>query len=42
MKALAMLLPRKDTIQNQDINILGTKKFQILPPQLAKYSPGYK
>ena len=42
MKSLAMLPPRKDPIPNQDINILGTKKYQILPPQLAKYPTGYK
>ena len=42
MKPLAMLLPRKDTITNQDINRLGTKKYKSLPPQLDKYRPGYK
>ena len=42
MKSLAMLPPRKDPIPNQDINILGTKTYQSLPPQLAKYSTGYK
>ena len=42
MKSLAMLPPRKDPIPNQDINILGTKKYQSLPLQLSKYFPGYK
>ena len=42
MKSLAMLPPRKDPIPNQDINTLGTKKYQILPPQFAKFCPGYK
>ena len=37
MKSLAMLPPRKDPIPNQDINRLGTKKYQSLPPQLAKF-----
>ena len=34
--------PRKYLIPNQDINILRTEKYQSLPPQLAKYCPGYK
>ena len=42
MKSLAMLPPRKDPIPNQDINILGTKKYQSLPLQLSRYFPGYK
>ena len=42
MKSLAVLPPRKYLIPNQDINMLGTKKYQSLPPQLAKYTPGYK
>ena len=42
MKSLEMLPPRKDTITNQDINILGTKNNQSLPPQLAIYFPVYK
>ena len=42
MKSLAMSPPRKYPISNQDNTILGTKKWQILPPQLAKYCPGYK
>ena len=42
MKSLAMSPPRKDLIPNQDINILGTKKYQSLQPQHAKYRPGYK
>ena len=41
MKSLTILPPRKDAIPNQDIDILGTKKYQSLPPQLAKYRPGY-
>ena len=42
MKSLAMLPPRKDTITNQDINMLGTEKDQSHPPQLDKFRPGYK
>ena len=42
MKLPAMSPQRKDPIINQDINILITKKYQILPPHLAKYPPGYK
>ena len=42
MKSLSMLPPRKGPIQNQDINMLGNKKDQILPPQLAKFRSGYK
>ena len=42
MKSLAMSPPRKDPIPNQDINRLGTKKYQSLPPQLAKFCTGYK
>ena len=42
MKSLAMLPPGKDPIPNQDINRLSTKKDQSIPPQLAKYPPGYK
>ena len=34
--------PRNNPILNQDNNILGTEKDQIIPPQLAKYLPGYK
>ena len=34
MKSLATSPPRKDTIPNQDINILGTKKYQSCPPHL--------
>ena len=34
--------PRNNPILNQDINILGTEKYQIIPPQLAKYPSGYK
>ena len=37
-----MFPPRKDLIPNQDIKMLGTKRDQILPPQLAKLCPGYK
>ena len=36
------MLPRKDPIPNQYINIFGTKKDQSLPSQLANYRPGYK
>ena len=42
IKSLAMLPPRKDQITNQYINMLGTGKDQSLPPQLAKFCPGYK
>ena len=42
MKSPAMLPPRMDPIPNQDINILITKKYQSLPPHLAKYPPGFK
>ena len=42
MKSLAMSPPRKDPIPNQDINSLGTKKYQSLPPQLAKFCTGCK
>ena len=42
MKSLAMLPLGEDPIPNQDINILGTEKDQILPPQLGRYHPGYK
>ena len=34
--------PRKYPNSNQYINRLITKKYQSLPPQLAKYFPGYK
>ena len=33
---------RKDLIPNQDINMLWTKKYQIISPKLAKFCPGYK
>ena len=36
------MTPRKDPIPNQDINRLSTKKYQSLPPQLAKFPPGFK
>ena len=42
MKSLSMSPPRKDPIPNQDINMLGTKIYQSLPPQLAKFRSGYK
>ena len=42
MKSLAILPPRKYPIPNQDINKLGTEIYQILPPKLYKYCPGYK
>ena len=41
-KPLAMSPTRKYPIPNQDITILGTKKYQSLSPQLSKYRPGYK
>ena len=42
MKSLAMSSSIKDLIPNQDIKILGTEKYQSLPPKLDKYYPGYK
>ena len=42
MKSLEMSPPRKDPIPNQDINMSGTEKYQSLPPQLARFRPGYK
>ena len=42
MKSFAILPPRKYKVSNQYINILRTKKDQSLPPQSAKYRPGYK
>ena len=42
MKSIAMSPPRNDPIPNQDMNILINKKYQSLPPELAKYPPGYK
>ena len=42
IKPLATSPPRNDPIPNPDINILGTEKDQSLPPQLAKFCPGYK
>ena len=41
-KSLSMSPPRKDIIPNQDINMLGTKKDRIFPPQLSKFHTGYK
>ena len=34
--------PIKYTITHQDINILITKQDPSLPPNIAKYPPGYK
>ena len=42
MKPPAILPPRKDPIQNQDIDMLDTEKYQILPPQLPKFRLGYR
>ena len=42
MKLLATSPPIKDPIPNQDNNMLGTEKYQIISPQLAKFCPGYK
>ena len=42
MKSLATQPTIKDPIPNKDIRTLGIKKDQILPPQLPKFSPGYK
>ena len=33
---------RKYPIPNQQINILGNKKYQSLPPQLYKFNPCFK
>ena len=41
MKSPATLPPRKDQIPNQDTNMLGTKKYQSLPPQWPKLRSGY-
>ena len=37
-----MLPQRKYPITNQYINMLGTEKYQSLPPQLDIFNPGYK
>ena len=42
MKSLVTSPSINDPIPNPDINVLGTKKYQSLPPQLAKFCPGYK
>ena len=42
MKSSVMSPPRKDTIPNQDTNILGTKKYQCLAPHLETFTPGFK
>ena len=42
MKSLAASPPRNDPIPNQDINTLGIKKYQSLPPHLYKFRPEYK
>ena len=42
MKSLKTSPPRKDLIPNPYINMLGTKKYQSLLPQLARFLPGYK
>ena len=42
MNSLAMSRPKHYPIPNQDINMLRTEKYQRLPPQLAKFCPGYK
>ena len=34
--------PRKYPVPSKDINILSTKKYQSLPPQLAKFLPRFK
>ena len=41
MESPEMSPPRKDSIPNQDINRLSTKKLHI-PPQLARFPPGFK
>ena len=42
MKSPAISPLIKDTISNQDINRLITKKYQILLPNLSKFPPGFK
>ena len=42
MKSLATSPIINDPIQNQDIKMLGTKKYQSIPSKLAEFSPGYK
>ena len=42
IKSLAMYPQRKYPIPNQYINMLGTEKYQIPSPQLAKFCTGYK
>ena len=42
MKLLEISPPINDLIPNQDINMLGTEKYQSLPPQFDKFIPGYK
>ena len=39
MKLLATSTPRKYRNSNQDINALGIKKHQILPPHLLESPP---
>ena len=42
IKSLATLPPRKDPIPNQDINTLGLKNYQYLPPHVPTFPPGFK
>ena len=42
IKSPAMSTPIKDPIPNQYINILIAKQDSSLPPNKAKYSPGFK
>ena len=42
MKSPAMLLPRKDPIQNQDGSRIITQQDPILPPHLSKGTTGHK
>ena len=42
MKLLEISPPINDPIPNQDINMLGTEKYQSIPPQFDKFIPGYK
>ena len=37
-----MFPPIKDTIPNQDKNILGLQKYQYLPPHVPPFSSGFK
>ena len=42
IKSFAMLPLRNDPIPNQDKNTSGIEKYQILPPHVPKFPPGFK